>query len=183
MNILQIKKVMKKYGKSWERQDSNLILECFTKKGIYQESPIAKPYVGHVQIKKFWDEVVVKNTKNIKVMPRVGITDLKIIERGTTLLVMLCNLGGGQIPGKIYQYAATKKYVLFILDGTEEEKAIIYNYFSKFNRFVFCDNNIKDISNALKKIYNKKVSVDNSPVDYFSPKNIFKEIVRDLYAN
>ncbi|MFA5763251.1 MAG: hypothetical protein WC915_00380 [archaeon] len=66
MNILQIKKVMKKYGKSWERQDSNLILECFTKKGIYQESPIAKPYVGHVQIKKFWDEVVVKNTKNIK---------------------------------------------------------------------------------------------------------------------
>jgi len=128
-------------------------------------------------------DLCLKNTKNIKVMPRVGITDLKIIERGTTLLVMLCNLGGGQIPGKIYQYAATKKYVLFILDGTEEEKAIIYNYFSKFNRFVFCDNNIKDISNALKKIYNKKVSVDNSPVDYFSPKNIFKEIVRDLYAN
>ncbi len=57
---------MKKYGKSWENQDSNLILECFTKNGIYQESPLSKRYKGHKEIKKFWDNVVGKNTKNIK---------------------------------------------------------------------------------------------------------------------
>ena len=57
---------MKKYGKAWENQDSNLILECFTKDGIYQESPITQPYKGHKGIKKFWDESVVKDTKNIK---------------------------------------------------------------------------------------------------------------------
>ena len=66
MKISQIKKVMKKYGVAWEDQDSDLILDCFTKKGIYQESPISKPYKGHAQIKNFWDSVVVKNTKNIK---------------------------------------------------------------------------------------------------------------------
>ena len=33
MNTTQIKKVMKKYKDAWEKQDSNLILECFTKNG------------------------------------------------------------------------------------------------------------------------------------------------------
>ncbi len=66
MKISQIKKVMKKYGKAWENQDSKLILDCFTKNGIYQENPLAKPYHGHKQIKKMWDKVVVKSTKDIK---------------------------------------------------------------------------------------------------------------------
>ena len=65
MNIKQIKEVMKKYKKAWEEQDSNLILDCFTKKRIYQESPLAKPYAGHKEIKKFWNNIVVNNTKNI----------------------------------------------------------------------------------------------------------------------
>jgi ketosteroid isomerase-like protein len=66
MNLNQVKKVMQKYKKAWEKQDTNLILECFTKNGKYQESPLAKPYLGHAQIKKFWNQVVVKETKNIK---------------------------------------------------------------------------------------------------------------------
>ena len=66
MEISQIKKVMQKYGEAWEEQDSNLILDCFTKKGIYQESPLSKPYVGHAQIKKFWEKEVVTNTRSIK---------------------------------------------------------------------------------------------------------------------
>src|SRR3989344_7075919 len=66
MNVKQIEEVMKKYGKSWETKDSDLILECFTKTGIYQESPLSKPYRGHNEIKKFWDKVVLKSTKNIK---------------------------------------------------------------------------------------------------------------------
>jgi len=66
MTIDQIKKVMKKYKKAWETQNSDLILECFTKKGIYQESPLAKPYKGHIEIKNFWDREVMKNQKKIK---------------------------------------------------------------------------------------------------------------------
>ncbi|MCK4554352.1 nuclear transport factor 2 family protein [Candidatus Parcubacteria bacterium] len=57
---------MKKYGKAWENQDSNLILECFTEKGIYQESPLAKPYQGHKEIKKFWDKTVKQDTAKIQ---------------------------------------------------------------------------------------------------------------------
>ena len=66
MNIKQIKSVMRKYGRAWESQDTDLILDCFTENGIYQESPLSKPYKGHKQIKRFWSEVVVKGTKKIK---------------------------------------------------------------------------------------------------------------------
>jgi len=66
MDVKQVKEVMKKYGKAWESRDSNLILECFTKNGVYQESPLAKPYKGHKEIRKFWDISVVKETRKIK---------------------------------------------------------------------------------------------------------------------
>lgn len=48
MNTTQIKKVMKKYKDAWEKQDSNLILECFTKNGIYQERPYEQPNVPDI---------------------------------------------------------------------------------------------------------------------------------------
>lgn len=66
MEVKQIKKVMQKYKKAWEEQNTQTVLDCFTKDGTYQESPLAKPYRGHSQIKKFWNEIVVKSTKNIK---------------------------------------------------------------------------------------------------------------------
>jgi len=66
MEIREIREVMNKYKKAWENQDSNLILECFTKKGVYQESPLAKPYRGHKEIRKFWNKEVINKTKNIK---------------------------------------------------------------------------------------------------------------------
>lgn len=57
---------MKKYGKSWESQDTNILLSCFTKNGIYQESPLVKPYIGHAEIAHFWNQVVRKETSRIK---------------------------------------------------------------------------------------------------------------------
>jgi ketosteroid isomerase-like protein len=66
MNIKQIREFMGNYKKAWENQDSDLIIRCFTKKGTYQESPLAKPYKGHKEIKKFWDKVVKQETSKIK---------------------------------------------------------------------------------------------------------------------
>lgn len=58
--------IMKKYGHAWEKQSVDLILECFAPNGVYQESPLSKPYKGHVQIKRFWEKIVVENTKNVR---------------------------------------------------------------------------------------------------------------------
>ncbi len=65
-DLKEVREIMAMYGKAWEKQDSALILNCFTKNGVYQESPLSKPYKGHKEIKKFWDKVVVKETKNVR---------------------------------------------------------------------------------------------------------------------
>lgn len=125
-----------------------------------------------------------ESTESIKIYPRLSLDKLNVIEKKTNVLIFLCNLKGGQIPGKIYQYSATNKVILFILDGTEEEKIILKEYFSKFNRYVFCDNTEESILEALKKIEDGKLDgINNKPVEYFSPKNIMKMILNDDKGN
>ena len=62
------------------------------------------------------------STELINVSGRVTLDILSEIQSQTQVLVHLCNLSGGQIPGKIYHYSSTKKPILFILDGTKEEQ-------------------------------------------------------------
>lgn len=118
------------------------------------------------------------STDKINIYPRMSLNDLKEIEDKTNVLIFLCNKNGGQIPGKIYQYSATNKIILFILDGTEEEKSILKDYFAKYNRYVFCENNIDDIKRAISLIENKKLSeVNHEPVLDFNPKDIITNIL------
>jgi len=66
MKVEDVQNIMKKYGLAWETQDAKLILECFTEDGIYQESPLSKPYKGHKEIKNFWEKIVIKETSRIR---------------------------------------------------------------------------------------------------------------------
>ncbi|QQR92163.1 MAG: hypothetical protein IPJ89_03305 [Candidatus Iainarchaeum archaeon] len=66
MNRKQIRQVMQLYGKAWEQQDPEILIQCFVPRGSYQESPLRKPINGHNAMKKFWRRTVVMNTKNIK---------------------------------------------------------------------------------------------------------------------
>ncbi|MFH0970081.1 MAG: nuclear transport factor 2 family protein [Candidatus Diapherotrites archaeon] len=61
-----VHRVMRAYGKAWEKQDTKTILRCFSSNGVYQESRLAKPYRGHAQIRRFWERVVVCNTRRVK---------------------------------------------------------------------------------------------------------------------
>lgn len=121
---------------------------------------------------------LIKSEGKISVFPRISLDKLKPIEDRTDVLVFICNRQGGQIPGKVYQYAASKKTVLFILDGSEEEKKAIYNYFLPFNRFVFCDNNKESVLDAMEKIKCGDVgNTVNEPTEYFSPENTVGRIL------
>ena len=117
------------------------------------------------------------STDKIHVRPRISLQELKPLEDDTNILVFLCNLRGGQIPGKIYQYSATDKTILFILDGTEKEKKILREFFGKFNRYVFCENNVEDIRRAIRQIEeNQLEGVSNRILDDFLPKKIAADI-------
>lgn len=118
------------------------------------------------------------STDRITVKPRVDLKTLKDAEELTTVYVFLCNLKGGQIPGKIYQNSATYKNILFILDGTSEEKEILRKYFERFNRYEFCENNIVSIKKSIMRIKEGKSLAVLKPVEEFSPKKTIKEILQ-----
>lgn len=117
-------------------------------------------------------------TENIHIHPRLPLEKLRPIEDKTNILIFLCNRKGGQIPGKIYQYSATNKTILFILDGTDEEKEVLKAYFEKFNRYVFCENTVEDITRAIKDIESGNIGeVINEPVEDFCPTETIKKIL------
>ena len=118
------------------------------------------------------------STELIHIYPRLPLNELKPIEDKTNVLIFLCNRKGGQIPGKIYQYSATYKTILFILDGTDEEKKVLKEYFQKFNRYVFCENTVEDITRAIKDIESGNIGdVVNEPIEAFNPKETVRRIL------
>lgn len=118
------------------------------------------------------------STNRINIHPRLPLDELRPIEDNTNVLVFLCNRQGGQIPGKIYQYSATYKTILFILDGTDEEKKVLKEYFKKFNRYVFCENNVDDITRAINQIESGEYDdIKNEPIEGFSPQRIVEKIL------
>ena len=124
---------------------------------------------------------LLKSTDKIKIFPRLPIDELKKHEDLANVVICLFNLGGGQIPGKIYQLAATNKTILAILDGPEDEQKIIRDYFEKFNRFVFCQNNEQSISEAIDRIENNDLGgVSNKPINDFSVEKVAKMLLGDL---
>ena len=119
-----------------------------------------------------------EKTLKIKIYSRLPLKELKPIEDKTNVLIFLCNRKGGQIPGKIYQYSATNKVILFILDGTEEEKKVLRDYFEPFNRYVFCENTVEDISRAICQIERGEFGdVKNVPIEDFNPRETIRKVL------
>lgn len=117
-------------------------------------------------------------TDKIVVSGRVTLDILSKVQAETAILVHLCNLKGGQIPGKIYHYSATDKPILFILDGTDSEQRLIQTYFEQFNRYYFCENTTDAILVTMKQI-NKDIAqcIEYTPIDAFSPKVVARQLL------
>lgn len=66
MELTTFKKLMRRYGEAWEKQNPDLLLKIFDKNGTYQVTPFEKPLRGHTAIKKYWIKYPQKDQKNIK---------------------------------------------------------------------------------------------------------------------
>lgn len=119
-------------------------------------------------------DLQLQKTENIQISGRVTLDKLAQVQEKTKVLVHLCNLQGGQIPGKIYHYSATNKPILFILDGKHKEKQIIREFFEQFRHYYFCDNNEKSILETLHKIDKEKETYVGQVVNKFAPKEVVK---------
>lgn len=149
-------------------------------------------YYSHTRnLKPFYDAIIqthyeayingdtdlcLESTPNIHIGGRVTLDVLASIQEKTNVLVHLCNLRGGQIPGKIYHYSATNKKILFILDGTDEEQETLRRVFSAFNRYYFCRNTPEDILRVIKEMTVDK-NISNNIVKEFAPQNIVKSFI------
>ena len=121
---------------------------------------------------------LLKSQNNVNVHPRMPLDKLKEYEDRANIAVCLFNLGGGQIPGKIYQLAATNKIILAILDGPLDEQIVIKEFFEQFNRFVFCQNDELSISRAISEISKRQIgSIRNEPIDDFSEMKIAQRLL------
>ena len=128
-------------------------------------------------------DLSLESTKLISVNGRVTLDQLNKLQDQTDVLVHLCNLKGGQIPGKIYHYSATTKPILFILDGTTDEKIMIKEYFSKFNRYHFCENAKEDILTAINHFLDVAEDFKKQPVEDFAPKQVIAELLKSQLQN
>ncbi len=118
-------------------------------------------------------------TDSIHIYPRLPLDELRPIENRTNVLVFLCNRQGGQIPGKIYQYSATNKTILFIMDGTPDEQEVLRDFFGKYNRYVFCQNTKGDIIKAIQKIESGDLGlVHCNPLHDFDPTITINNILK-----
>ncbi|WP_405116535.1 hypothetical protein MHH28_15840 [Paenibacillus sp. FSL K6-1217] len=115
------------------------------------------------------------STSNINSGNRVSIRELEEIEKNTDVYIHLCNSKGTQIPAKVYYYSGTCKPILFILDG---EINSIYEFFSKYDRYYFCENKKEEIIKAINKIRShNSTNIRSRVVEEFSPISIITELL------
>jgi glycosyltransferase involved in cell wall biosynthesis len=93
-------------------------------------------------------DIQLQTIDNIGIYPISN--NISEFEKNCDLLVVILNSQGSQIPGKVYHAAATNKPVLVILDG--ENKYEIRSYLEKYDRFYFCENDSKNIADAINII-------------------------------
>ncbi|REK69277.1 hypothetical protein DX130_25535 [Paenibacillus paeoniae] len=119
-------------------------------------------------------DINLKPLSNVKIYPRISVDEVKKLEENADVLIHLSNKSGSQIPGKIYQFSGTNKYVLFILDGDSQK---LSDFFSKYNRFIFCENNKESISRALSQIKKDNYKNTRFIIEDFSPKEVSKTLI------
>ncbi len=61
-----VKGILEVYKDAWTKQDPDKIITIFTKDASYHEKLLEKPYIGHKQIKQYWQNKVVEEQSDIK---------------------------------------------------------------------------------------------------------------------
>lgn len=106
-----------------------------------KESPYFLTICGGTDLK-------LSSSDRISIHKRLPYEDALNMEDAADILVNICNCSGYQLPGKVFQYLATNKPVLFILDGGAEA---FKTEFKSIQKFVFCKNTESEIRDGIEK--------------------------------
>lgn len=120
-------------------------------------------------------DIELAETENIKRIVRTTPEIVDEMMKQMDVIICLMNSSGGQIPGKIYNYACTNKEILMITDG--EQGDAIREFFDSYDRFTFVENNGDAIGKQLKKYIEGGVPIRQS-VKEFTPEVVAKKVVQ-----
>ena len=122
-------------------------------------------------------DIKLKHSPNTTIKERVTSQETRNLMKECDVLVCIMNISGNQIPGKIFHYSGTTKDILVVLDGENGKK--IKQYFSRFNRYTFCENNNVSILTAIKKYHEIGVPI-REPLGDFSPERVAVKLLKKL---
>jgi ketosteroid isomerase-like protein len=60
-----VEEIISIYADAWISQDANKIISIFTPDGIYHEYAFKKPFVGHAEIRKYWEDKITNEESDI----------------------------------------------------------------------------------------------------------------------
>ena len=88
---------------------------------------------------------------------RLPTSDVELLENSCDALIILGNVGGIQIPGKVYYYSNYQKPLICICDSLHSDS--LKHYLEPLKRYILCDNNVASIRmgiyNALEELTQK----------------------------
>jgi glycosyltransferase involved in cell wall biosynthesis len=120
-------------------------------------------------------DIELVSSEKVSVWRRVPYQEVSLREAESDVLVCICNTKGGQIPAKMYYYAASLKPILVIVDGIKADE--IARYLGEFKRFYICNNAVADILETLKVIIVEYGSRKWEPPSRLSPSSIARQII------
>ena len=80
---------------------------------------------------------------------RLPASDVELLENSCDALIILGNVGGIQIPGKVYYYSNYPMPLICICDSVHS--GALKEYLAPLNRYILCDNNLESIKIGIEK--------------------------------
>jgi glycosyltransferase involved in cell wall biosynthesis len=135
--------------------------------GIFLKT-IRRPYAffdGLAQLKELPIEILVAGTMEpefIEYAQKLGIgnmlhflghvphNEVLALQKGASVLLLLGNVGGLQLPGKVFEYIAAQRPILSIKNDAHD---IAANVVQRYNRGSVCSNDADSIADAIRRLY------------------------------
>jgi hypothetical protein len=99
----------------------------------------------------------IKCLKPTNLIVQNEVAGIEKYEQTSNIIVIIMNISGGQIPGKLYHLAALNRELLFIVDGDYAED--IKRYVESFKRYHVCYNQVEEIILKLREIRNNPTNL------------------------
>jgi len=116
-----------------------------------------------------------ESTEYVEVIDRIPAEQLEIYYNKCGIIANLTNDFGFQIPAKIFRDAGTNKEVMLLYNKSNAQK--IKDYFSTFERFTLCENEVDSICSCLEN-YIKEGIKERTPLESFNYVNVSEKIIQ-----